>query len=107
MKPLEKTIRKGIFTYHQLARTENYAIYEHRISENQTIVSHEVFRIQKYKEREISGNVILAHEAMCGDSQFGVCAWSIRDYNRAMDRLATVGGFPDAVQPTPERKTKG
>lgn len=29
------------------------------------------------------------------------------DYNTAMARLATVGGFPDAVQPGPERKTKG
>ncbi len=29
------------------------------------------------------------------------------DYNTAMARLATVGGFPDAVQPEPDRKTKG
>ncbi len=29
------------------------------------------------------------------------------DYQNAMARLATVGGFPDAVQPEPDRKTKG
>jgi hypothetical protein len=76
MKTLDKTIKKGIFTYNQLHRNENYAIYEQRMTELGTLVGHEVFRINKYPEREIMGNVIAAHEAMPGDNQFGVSAWS-------------------------------
>lgn len=89
MKPLEKTINRGIFTYEQVERTEEKAIYSQRITETGTLVGHEVFYINKYPEREIMGNVIAAHEGLPGDNQFGVTAWSVgRDLDRAMRRYA-------------------
>jgi len=85
MKKLETTIKRGVFEYTQVQRNENNAIYAQRIAESGTLVGHEVFRINQYPEREIMGNVIAAHEAMPGDNQFGVSAWSTgTDVNRAI-----------------------
>lgn len=87
MKPLDKTITKSIFTYNQLQRNDNVALYEQRLTETGTLIGHEVFFINKYPEREIMGNVINAHEALPGDNQFGVSAWSVgRDIDRAWDK---------------------
>ena len=85
MKKLETTIKKGIFEYRQVNRNDVYAIYAQFYLGN--LIGHEVFKINKYAEREIAGVIIPAHEAMPGDNQFGVTAWSTgKDYNRALDK---------------------
>ncbi len=85
MKKLETTIKKGIFTYVQQNRNDVYAIYA-QLYEN-VLIGHEVFKINKYPERIIENTVIPAHEAMAGDNQFGITAWSTgKDYNRALDK---------------------
>ncbi len=85
MKKLDLEIRKGIFTYKQLNRNDVYAIYAQLYENN--VIGHEVFKINKYPERIIENIVIPAHEAMAGDNQFGVTAWSTgKDYNRALDK---------------------
>jgi len=85
MKPLEKTIKKNVFIYEQLNRNDVYAIYAQFY--NGDLIGHEVFKINKYQEREISGVKIEAHEAMAGDNQFGITAWSTgRDYNNALNK---------------------
>ncbi len=85
MKQLDQTIRKGIFTYQQVNRNDVYAIYAQFYENN--LIGHEVFKINKYAEREINGVIIPPHEAMSGDNQFGVSAWSTGiDYNRALDK---------------------
>lgn len=85
MKKLETEIKKGIFTYKQVNRNDVYAIYA-QFYENK-LIGHEVFKINKYAEREINGVIIPEHEAMAGDNQFGITAWSTGvDYNRALDK---------------------
>lgn len=87
MKPLPTTVKKGIFVYEQLDRNDNFAVFTQRIADLGTIVSHEVFRINRYPDREIHGTFVEAHEAMPGDNQFGVSAWSIRDKDKALARF--------------------
>jgi hypothetical protein len=85
MKKLETTIKKNAFEYVQVNRNDVYAIYAQFY--NGVLIGHEVFKINKYEEREIPGVKIPAHEAMPGDNQFGVTAWSTgKDYNRALDK---------------------
>lgn len=85
MNKLEKTIKRNIFTYEQVNRNDVYAIYKQLF--DGVLIGHEVFKINKYAEREINGVIIPAHEAMAGDNQFGVTAWSTGiDYNRALDK---------------------
>lgn len=89
MKTLPTTIRKNGFTYEQISRTDDVALFVQRYDELATIIGHEVFYINKCKTREIQGNVIEAHEAMPGDNQFGVTAWSVgRDVVRAHEKYA-------------------
>lgn len=87
MKQLPTTIKKGIFVYEQLERSDNFAVFTQRIADLGTIVSFEVFRINKYPDREIHGTLVEAHEAIPGDNQFGVSAWSIRDKDKALARF--------------------
>lgn len=85
MKQLEKTIKKNGFRYEQLNRNDVYAIYAQFW--NNELIGHEVFKINKYAEREIAGVKIEAHEALAGDNQFGVTAWSTgKDYNDALNK---------------------
>lgn len=82
MKKLDSVIRKSIFTYELVDRTESRAIYSQ--SYDGKIISWEVFKIKIAKDGEILGRFIEGGERFPSDNDFGVTAWSINNFDKAM-----------------------
>lgn len=76
MKKLEHKIRKNGFNYHLIIRDENKALYDQR-DDRDVLHGHEIFKIQKVKEKEVFGKLVEAHEKFPSDRDFGITAWSV------------------------------
>lgn len=78
---LKKEIKKSVFTYIQIARTDCVAIYAQLL--HCRIICYEVFKIKIQKERNFDGRLFPSKEKFPSDSEFGKSAWAIRDFTKA------------------------
>lgn len=77
--------RKNSWSYRQLKRTGNVALYEQGGG-----CAYEVIRIKQNPERTIKGNVIPPHEAGPGDSEWGRNGWTLATIQRAEEKFAEI-----------------
>ena len=78
---LKKKIRKSVFTYIQIARTDCVAIYAQYLYGR--VICYEVFKIKIQKERNFDGRHFPRKEKFPSDSEFGKNAWAIRKFTQA------------------------
>ena len=88
MKTLPLNLRKNGFSYTQLFRTENKAIYKQTVSTK--IEYFEVFIIQSRPERIIKGKIISSGEKFPNDESFGVMAWTYISFCKALNKYNTL-----------------
>lgn len=74
--------RKG-FTYRQIYREKNIAIYEQLKGGSR--VSFEVIRISKHDAYSLGGNEIAARETYPGDEAWGIDAFTVMTLERAKE----------------------
>ena len=88
MKPLAKTFSKNGFTYEEVIRQGDIAIYKQRLRPGAGELAFEVFRVNKNEERKMGGAVIPAAESGPSNEQFGASAWSYPELGRAKAKFA-------------------
>lgn len=86
MKKLQGEFKKSIFDQFIIERTESKAIYSQ--SYNNQIIGYEVFKIKIAKDADLMGRFIQGGERYPSDNDFGISAWSIRDYDKALSRYS-------------------
>ncbi len=88
MNHLLDTLRKNGFTYTQVLREGNKAIYEQSITRK--LKYFEVFVIRTRPERLLKGKLILGGEVFPGNEDFGKTAWSYRTYEKALLKFNSI-----------------
>jgi hypothetical protein len=92
--PSEKKY-KG-FEYRRMKRGENAIIYEQRW--NGILIAFEVFKIRSHDAFTLAGREIPAAESWPGDNAFGVWAWSVKTFKRALERFNHLEMKTDEIQ---------
>ena len=87
-KPLPQEFRHDGFTYRQIAREENAAIYEQRWSGCQTpSVAYEVIRIRRREGFQIRGRFVEPAEVYPKSEAWGVDGFTFTDKGAAFAKL--------------------
>ena len=76
MKTLDLKIRKGGFDYIQQKRNKNTAMY-YQYNKDGILAGIEIFKIKTVGDKEVFGNLVLAHECYPSDSDMGLTCWSV------------------------------
>jgi len=96
MKILSTEITKKGFTYRQICRQNNVAVYsQHLKGQSGEPMSYEVIVIKQHGEYTLGGVTIEAGESYPGDEQFGRLGWSYSSLmkdarKKALDKFAQV-----------------
>jgi hypothetical protein len=92
-KPLAKEFRRGGFTYKQIARERDAAIYEQTWNGcRNPSVSYEVIRIRRREGFEIGGRVVEAAEVYPNSEAWGVDGFTFTDEEAASAKLSKMAG---------------
>jgi hypothetical protein len=101
IKKLPHRLRKNGFTYSQVMVCGEYRIYEqdynsgirHNATEfSPTIKCYEIFKVKVRPAEIISGIQYPEREVFPKDEDFGKTAWSMRELDRAIDKLIKLKG---------------
>ena len=90
MKKLNKHIRKNGFDYEFVKRGKKSFIYKQHITNwkgERCADAYEVFKRKVIPESVVFGNAVEEHEHFPKDSDFGISAWSYRDFSEACDKF--------------------
>ena len=91
MKILEKKITNKNFSYKQIIRENNVAIYEQRLLEpDATNKRYEVIIIRSHDGYEINGNKIAPSEMYPSANQWGTLGWTCMTMEDAQKRFKKV-----------------
>lgn len=92
-KPLPKEFRSDGFTYRQIAREADAAIYEQRSSGcSDPRVCYEVIRIQRWDGFQIGEKLVEPYEAYPKSETWGVFGFTVTDRDAAFAKLREVAG---------------
>jgi hypothetical protein len=91
MKTLEKKFTNKNFSYKQITREGNIAIYEQKLIDDQATTSrYEVIIIRSHNGYEINGNKIAASEMYPSANQWGQLGWTCLTLEDAQKRFKKV-----------------
>lgn len=76
MEKLKEEVKKNGFTYRQIVRSDNVALYE-QIDNQGILAGHELFKIKVMPAGDVFGTMMPEREIMPKDADFGVTAWSV------------------------------
>ena len=94
-KPLPKEFRRDGFTYRQIARERNAAIYEQRWTGcAEPTVCYEVIRIRRREGFQIDGRFVGPAEVYPNSDAWGVDGFTLTDKDAAFAKLREVAGRP-------------
>jgi len=88
MKQLPTTYNKNGFTFNQVFRESDVAIYEQIMPETGKRIAYEVFEVQKKEAFSLNGYDYPAKEAVPSTTQWGQTAFTVFDLSRAKQRQA-------------------
>lgn len=105
MKILEKKITNKNFSYKQITREDNVAIYEQRLIDppDSTNRWYEVIVIRSHDGYEINGNKIAPSEMYPSANHWGVLGWTCLSLEDAQKRFKKVKNSESKKQ-TPTKK---
>jgi hypothetical protein len=90
-KPLPTRFRRDGFTYRQIAREGNAAIYEQRWDGcPNPSVCYEVIRIRRRECFQIGSRLIQAAEIYPRSEDWGIHGWTVQDKERAFRKLRQI-----------------
>ena len=89
MKKLDKVINKKGFTYTQIVREGNKAIYR-QDKEGYTSSSFEVVKIGSHNGYELNGVKIAAAETYPSTSLWGIQGWTCKDLDSAKKKFKKI-----------------
>lgn len=92
MKKLASEINRNGFLYKQIKRTDKSALYEQillEMEESKTI-AYEVFKIRIGKPKIVFGVELPEKEKFPGDEDFGKCAWTYPDIEKALNKFRQI-----------------
>lgn len=91
-KRLDRTIKRGGFTYLLDRRNEYACIYEKYLKDK--LIAYEVFRVMVADKRLIGSRTVPAHEKFPWDESFGIWAWSFmkNSYAEALIKFGEISG---------------
>ena len=84
MKTLPKTFKRWGYTFNQLKREGNVAIYEQK--KGKKVFAYEVGIISIRKERSIGKLTLPATEQWPPSEKWGISGWTYITFDRAMDK---------------------
>lgn len=87
MRPLPLTYKKHGYTFHQVKREGNVAIYEQVNPDDGKTVGFEVFEVIQHEEKAAFGKVFEAHEAPPYTEQWGTIAFTSGNLEQANVRF--------------------
>jgi hypothetical protein len=89
MKKLDKKFNKKGFTYTEIVREKNKAIYK-QSKTGQTNVSYEVVKIGSHNGYELNGSKIAAAETYPSTSLWGVQGWTFQNLDEAKKKFKKI-----------------
>jgi hypothetical protein len=90
-KPLPKEFRRGVFTYRQIAREENAAIFEQRwTGYAEPRVCYEIIRVKRREGFEIDGRWIPPAEVYPNSEAWGMDGFTVTDKDAAFAKLRQI-----------------
>lgn len=87
MKVLATTYTKNSYSFTQVSREGNIAIYEQREPLNDRLLGYEVFIVQQNPERQIAGVKIPTSESTPGNEQWGTKGFTTHTLQQAKDKI--------------------
>jgi hypothetical protein len=93
-KPLPKQFRRDGFTYRQICREGDFAIYR---QSNKHSEAFEVIRIRRRDGFEIGGRFVEPAEIYPTSEAWGVDGWTLPDENSAFRKLREIGASSNAL----------
>lgn len=97
MKPLPTTFAKNGFTYEQVERRGQLAIYHQRLRPGVGDMAYEVIRIKRVKEHVMFKKTVEAHEAGPSNEDFGSYGWSYPTLEAARAKLKVLDAAAQEV----------
>jgi len=88
-KPIPAQFKKKGFTYSQLKREGNRAIFQ-QTRDGSSLNNYEVVRIGRHNGYIMGGMTIAAAETYPGSSLWGIAAWTCCSIDEAMKRYETL-----------------
>jgi hypothetical protein len=89
MKKLDKKFNKKGFTYTEIVREKNKAIYK-QSKTGQTHTSYEVVKIGSHNGYELNGSKIAAAETYPSTSLWGIQGWTFQDLDEAKKKFKKI-----------------
>lgn len=102
MKPLPISYNKNGFTFNQIIREGDVAVYEQIIPETGKRIAYEVFEVMKKKAATINGSIIEARETSPSNEQWGTNGFTVYDLSHAKVKQ---GILSQAIRNRQESKT--
>lgn len=90
MQPLPTTYNKNGFTFNQVDREGDVAIYEQIMPELSKRVAYEVFEVLKKPAATINGVDIPERESCPGNEQWGNYGFTVYDLSKAKQKQAEI-----------------
>jgi hypothetical protein len=89
MKKLDKKFNKKGFTYTEIVREKNKAIYK-QSKAGQSNISYEVVKIGSHNGYELNGSKIAAAETYPSTSLWGVQGWTFQNIDEAKKKFKKI-----------------
>ena len=97
-KPLPMHFRRSGFTYRQVAREGNAAVYEQTWSGcSESSVCYEVIRIRRRDGFQIDGRFVEASEVYPNSAAWGIDGFTLTDKDAAFAKLGKVNTAPNSL----------
>ena len=105
MKILEKKFTNKNFSYKQIIREDNVAIYEQCLTDDgATNKRYEVIIIKSHDGYEINGNKIVPSEMYPSANHWGTLGWTCMNFDDAQKRFKRVKKSESKKQINPKKK---
>jgi hypothetical protein len=105
-KPIAKEFCHDGFTFRQIVREGDVAIYEQKWNGcANPSVAYEVVRIRRREAREIKGKIIEAAEVYPRNEQWSECGWTVPDKESAFCKLRELVNSPQKESANPVKKS--
>jgi hypothetical protein len=105
-KPLPKEFHRDGFTYRQIAREADTAIYEQRWTGcAEPSVCYEIIRVKRREGFEINGRFIEPAEVYPSSESWGVDGWTVQDKETAFCKLQELVNAPQKESANPIKKS--
>jgi len=90
MKQIEKSFKKNGYEYKLIARTGMVVLYSMAMDGN--VIAYEVHKVRIMPGCKVFNSIVVEHEKLAGNEDFGRYGWSYQHKKNAMTKYKEIGG---------------